>query len=128
MAMTALTGTIRIITATPANTDGPRFCAATDEKKNYYILLTLESIFLDIAEEEDDDDDDQTEDLSAQFVHRAIDSMVNEYDGQVATALLSAAKSRFQLGLTPSRATRLFKDIETQLEAWEASKLGSPEA
>ena len=32
MAMTALTGTIRTITATPANTDGPRFCTRRDGK------------------------------------------------------------------------------------------------
>lgn len=45
MAMTALIGTIRTITATPASTDGPRFCTTDKQmntsKKHFHLNMFL---------------------------------------------------------------------------------------
>ena len=85
---------------------------------------SIPNILLHIAQQDEKGDQDQKEQqeyLNVDLVHRALDSMVNEYDRSVATMLLCAGKSRseqYQLGMNPDRAKRLLTGLEEKLLAW----------
>ena len=87
---------------------------------------SIPSILLHISQQDEENrDPTEQEDLNANLVHRALDSMVSEYDRSVATMLLCAGKSRseqYQLGMNPDRAKKLLTSLEEKLLAWENTK------
>ena len=87
--------------------------------------VAMKDIFLHLIEGDEEQQHEQYGDeVTAELVHRAIDSMVNEYDRTVTKALLSisAGKTDTWFGMTSSRAAKLLKSLEQRLEAWEACK------
>lgn len=84
--------------------------------------VPMESIFLHLVQKEEPRQEEYGEDVAAELVHRAIDSMVNEYDRQVTKALLSIHAGKTLFGMTSSRAANLLNSLEKRLDAWEACK------
>ncbi|XP_035659798.1 uncharacterized protein LOC118404665 [Branchiostoma floridae] len=66
--------------------------------------------------------------LTADLVHRVLESMTNEYDRWMAKLLLCTDKSRseiYQLGIHPDRARKLLVTLKERLSAWEGSKIAA---
>ncbi|XP_065130789.1 uncharacterized protein [Paramisgurnus dabryanus] len=80
----------------------------------------MENIFMELVKDEEEKHDQDNEDVNTETIHRLIESMTNEYDRWVATALLVCAGKMH--GMTTMRARQLLQDLEERLDKWEASK------